>query len=77
MRNGELNPDTHSQLVTSSNRTVIERDSRIETSDVLLAAAANGWGTTIRYSILILVRRGSIGAGIMMLFEIAQRAGWI
>lgn len=77
MRNGDLNADTQNQLVTSGNRTVIERDFRIETSDVLLAAAANGWGTTIRYSILVLVRRGSIGAGIMMLFEIAHRAGWV
>ncbi len=41
-------------------------------SDPAFAAATRGWGTTSRYAFLVLVRRGSIGAGLYAVYDIAH-----
>jgi hypothetical protein len=41
----------------------------------LLEASAGGWGMTIRYALLLLVHRGTVGVAIWMALEAAQWAG--
>lgn len=51
------------------------RKSHVHAKDVLLVASTKGWGTTFRYALLLLVRRGTVGVGAWMVFEFVQRAG--
>jgi hypothetical protein len=44
-------------------------------ADPALDAATHGWGTTVRYGFLLLVRRGSIGAGVYATYDLAHRLG--
>lgn len=44
-------------------------------ADALLVAAAEGWGTTLRYGLLLLVRNGSLGLGIWILCKVAMYIG--
>ncbi|AUS78290.1 hypothetical protein C1701_07825 [Actinoalloteichus sp. AHMU CJ021] len=43
--------------------------------DPALDAATSGWGTTLRYALLLLVRRGSVGLGALLLLDFAHRSG--
>jgi hypothetical protein len=39
------------------------------THDALLAASSAGWPTTLRYALLLLVTRGTIGAAVLLLLR--------
>lgn len=41
----------------------------------MLVASADGWGMTLRYVLLLLVHRGTIGAGAWIGFDLVQRLG--
>ncbi|WP_016701195.1 hypothetical protein [Actinoalloteichus spitiensis] len=43
--------------------------------DPALDAATAGWGTTLRYALLLLVRRGSVGIGALVLLYLGHRGG--
>jgi len=42
---------------------------RVQTKDALLAAAVDGWGATLRYALLMIIRRGTVCAGAWLLYE--------
>lgn len=44
--------------------------------ETLYLVATEGWGTTIRYGLLLLVLRGSGVAGGCLAFVIARHFGW-
>jgi hypothetical protein len=48
---------------------------RFTSNDSLLAAAIDGWGTTVRYSLLLILRRSSIGVGLLSIYLLAHRLG--
>ena len=44
--------------------------------DPLLAAAEAGWGTTLRFALLLAMRRLAIVPAAWIAVELAQRIGW-
>ncbi len=50
---------------------------RTSTADTLLVAASAGWGLTLRYALLMIVRRASIPVAAFVVFKIGQAVGWM
>lgn len=62
----------------SKRRRLSPRQSSRNGQDVLLTAAKSGWGTTLRYCLLLLVHRGGPLSLVGLVgYQIARSKGWI
>lgn len=58
-------------------RTTRARASIHGTPDALLTAAKSGWGTTFRYSLLLLIHRAPVPVVGLVAYQVARARGWL